>query len=154
MPGAARVLCVVFAAFLAAMSAIDLRTRRIPNRLVAAGALLVVVSVAARALPPAASAGGAAAAGAFMTSVALLGRGAMGWGDVKASIVIGGFIGWPRAVVALFLSFVLAAMSGLVMIGLGLKRRKDFIPFGPFLAAGALLALLFGDRILAWYLAR
>ncbi|NPV70757.1 MAG: prepilin peptidase [Firmicutes bacterium] len=143
-----------FVVMLVVVSAVDIRTHTIPNRLVAAGILLLAASVAARALPLGQSLAGMAAAGGLMFLVALLGRGAMGMGDVKVSLVIGGFLGWPRVLTAMFFSFILVAVAGLLLLALRVKGRKDFIPFGPFLAAGALLGLILGNRVLAWYLAR
>lgn len=76
---------------------------------------------------------------------------AMGFGDVKLAAVIGGFLGWENLLVALFLAVFVGAVGGLA--GRLLFGGKRAIPFGPYLLAGGLLALFFGDSIVAWYLA-
>lgn len=74
---------------------------------------------------------------------------AMGFGDVKLAGLLGGMLGWENLLVALFFAFVLGAAGGLVGRALGGERQ---IPFGPYLALGGLLALLFGPSLLGWYL--
>ena len=74
---------------------------------------------------------------------------AMGFGDVKLMAMIGSIIGiWK----VLLVNLVLAPLMGAV-IGLAIRARtkKDIIPFGPFLAAGTLIVIFFGDRMIDWY---
>ncbi len=78
------------------------------------------------------------------------GRG-MGFGDVKLVFVLGLIVGWPETVVAVFLSFFIGAIIGLVLIGLGRKKMKEAVPFGPFLVLGGLLAALWGSQMIDWY---
>jgi leader peptidase (prepilin peptidase) / N-methyltransferase len=77
---------------------------------------------------------------------------AMGGGDVKLMGMVGSFLGWKGAL----LTLMLGALSGSVVGGLlvFLKRHKmdNVIPFGPFLAAGAVAAAFYGPDILMWYL--
>lgn len=54
----------------------------------------------------------------------------------------------------LFLGFVYGAVIGMLLIATRVRSRKDHIPFGPFLAAGALTAVLWGTAILDWYAGR
>jgi Type II secretory pathway, prepilin signal peptidase PulO and related peptidases len=54
-------------------------------------------------------------------------------------------------VLGFFTAFVLGAVVGLALVALKLRGRKDAVPFGPFLAAGTVLAGLWGDPILRWY---
>jgi leader peptidase (prepilin peptidase)/N-methyltransferase len=56
--------------------------------------------------------------------------------------------------VTIFLAAVLGAGVGLALILLRRKGRGEPLPFGPFLALGALLAMVWGDTIVTWYLAR
>ncbi|MEM5769505.1 MAG: A24 family peptidase, partial [Bacillota bacterium] len=74
-----------------------------------------------------------------------------GGGDIKMMAWIGLFLGLKMTLLALFLSFVIGGLASLILILAGRKRRKDFIPFGPFLAAGGFTAYVFGPAILAWY---
>lgn len=79
-------------------------------------------------------------------------REGMGEGDVNLAALFGAFFGLPNVWTALLLSFFI---GGVVSIGLLLGKRldrKDEIPFGPYMVAGALLTLYFGDRIVDWYL--
>lgn len=100
---------------------------------------------------------GLLAGGGFLWAVAegyyrLTGREGMGGGDIKLLAMIGAFLGWR----ALPVTLMLASLGGsLVGLGLILAHRSDArvpIPFGPFLAAGAVCALFFGEPLLAWYL--
>jgi leader peptidase (prepilin peptidase)/N-methyltransferase len=78
----------------------------------------------------------------------------MGFGDVKLAFVLGLYLGWlgaGEAVLGFVLGFVYGAAVGVVLLATGARGRKDHVPFGPFLAAGALTAILVGDVILEWY---
>ena len=76
----------------------------------------------------------------------------LGMGDVKMLAMIGAFLGWPLMLVSL----VLASFAGsAVGIGLLVSRRGDMkaaLPFGTFLAVGALVAAVAGNSFLDWYL--
>jgi len=87
-------------------------------------------------------------------SVVILKRGGMGGGDIKLIAMIGAFLGWKAVLVTIFLGAVLGAFVGIVLILLRRQGRKEPVPFGPFLAIGALLTMVWGDTILTWYFAR
>ena len=90
---------------------------------------------------------------ALFGAVILLSRGkGMGLGDLKMAGALGFLFGWPKIVLAAMASFIIGAFWALPLIALGKKRLKETIPFGPFLAAGAFLALFFGEVILRTYL--
>lgn len=82
-------------------------------------------------------------------------RTGIGMGDVKLMIVIGlalGYFSWYLVVIQLFLGYLVGAVVALVlMIFMGLGR-KDKLPFVPFLAAGAIVTLIWGQTIVDWYL--
>ena len=84
-------------------------------------------------------------------SVIILQREGMGGGDIKLVAMIGAFLGWHAVLITIFLGAVLGALVGTVLMLLQRQGRKDPVPFGPFLAIGALLALVWGDTILSWY---
>jgi len=84
---------------------------------------------------------------AFFFVVAVTVPGGMGMGDVKLAAMLGFFLG-QAVLVALFLGFLLGALTGILLMAAGVKKRKSRIPFGPFLAAGGVIALLYGDRLL------
>ncbi|MBI4282760.1 MAG: prepilin peptidase [Chloroflexi bacterium] len=78
-------------------------------------------------------------------------RQGMGLGDVKLGGLIGLMVGYPHVLVALLLAVVGGGVIAIMLLALRLKGRKDAMPFGPFLAAGALVTLLWGQAILDWY---
>jgi leader peptidase (prepilin peptidase)/N-methyltransferase len=84
--------------------------------------------------------------------VALLFRNSMGWGDVKMAGLIGLMTGFPGVLVALLGGTVLGGVIATVLLVARHKSRKDAIPFGPFLALGALLGLFWGGPLVEWYL--
>jgi leader peptidase (prepilin peptidase)/N-methyltransferase len=94
----------------------------------------------------------------FLLLVALLGEfifktdDAMGMGDVKLMAPIGLFLGWKLCLTALFIGIILAGFTSLGLIVLKLKKRKDTIPFGPFIVAGTFTAILWGWGLLKWYM--
>ncbi|HPQ67302.1 MAG TPA: prepilin peptidase, partial [bacterium] len=61
-------------------------------------------------------------------------------------------LGWEMALFSIFLGAVAAAVAGLVLIALGRRGRQDRLPFGPFLSIGCWLGLLYGWRLVRWYL--
>ncbi len=151
---------LVFSASLVALSVIDLRLQLLPNRIVFPLALVSPVLLAVAAILE--SDGDAflrslaCGLGAFVvfTVLHLISPRSMGFGDVKLSFILGLYLGWLGAgetVLGLFLGFVYGAVIGLALLATKVRSRKDHIPFGPFLAAGALTAVLVGDVILNWY---
>jgi leader peptidase (prepilin peptidase)/N-methyltransferase len=77
---------------------------------------------------------------------------AMGGGDVKLTAMIGAFLGWRYTLISLFWGFFLGALIGIILIMTKIKKREDAIPFGPFIALGSIITLLWGEKILLWYL--
>jgi len=77
--------------------------------------------------------------------------GGMGFGDVKMLGMIGLATGWPVVFVATFVGIVIGGMVGIVLLLSGKRGRKAAIPFGPFLAIGAMVALIWGATIWDWY---
>jgi leader peptidase (prepilin peptidase)/N-methyltransferase len=77
---------------------------------------------------------------------------AMGMGDVKIFAPIGIFLGWKLCFLALLISIVFAGVFSLLLILTGVKKRKDTIPFGPFIVAGTFVTMMWGTEILNWYI--
>jgi leader peptidase (prepilin peptidase)/N-methyltransferase len=104
-------------------------------------------------LDPARAAIGLLAFGGGLLVVALVSRG-MGMGDVKLAGVIGvafGAIGLGSVGVAAASAIVFGGLGGLLALALG-RGRKSAIPFGPYLAAGAVVAAFWGPQLAHWYL--
>lgn len=133
---------------------IDLEHRIIPDRITLPGIALGLALSFARAgfggLWQALVAG--LAAGGFFLAVAVLSRGGMGGGDVKLAAMLGAFTDPLRVAVGIFLGILSGGLVGLGLLATGRKRRKDAIPFGPFLAIGGFAGAEWGRDLLAWYL--
>ena len=82
----------------------------------------------------------------------LSGQDAMGGGDIKLAAMLGAFLGWKVLLLSLFLSAFGGGVLAAVLMSVGARGRKDPLPFGPFLAAGGAVGLLWGERMVAWYL--
>lgn len=91
--------------------------------------------------------------GAFFWGLIIMTRGkGMGGGDVKLGAFIGLMLGFPASLVALIFAFFIGAIFSLILITLGKKHFGQTIAFGPFLVAGSLIALYWGQVIIDWYL--
>lgn len=75
-----------------------------------------------------------------------------GFGDVKLAPSLGLLMGFPRTLVGIFLAFVVGAVLAVILLTLGKKKFGQTIPFGPFLVLGTAVALLWGNKLVAWYL--
>jgi leader peptidase (prepilin peptidase)/N-methyltransferase len=89
--------------------------------------------------------------GGLFFLVAVLSRGGMGGGDIKLIAMIGAFLGWQAVLVTIFLSALLGACVGIFLILFKKKGRKDPVPFGPFLAMGAIMAMVWGTDLIYFY---
>ncbi len=81
----------------------------------------------------------------------LFGKEGMGGGDIKLMAMIGAFLGWKPALITIMIGSLLGSLVGVTLIAVQLIKREEYIPFGPFLVCGALVALFFGQPILDWY---
>ena len=102
---------------------------------------------------------GALGGGLIVWIIGLLGnllfrKESMGMGDVKLLVMIGVYVGFPEVAICLFFGIFIAAI--IILSGMALKKLNlgDTIPFGPFVAIGTLVYLLWGESILEWYLGR
>ena len=82
----------------------------------------------------------------------LAGQDAMGGGDIKLAAMLGAFLGWKVLLFSLFVSALGGGILAAILMSSGLRRRKDPLPFGPFLAAGGAVGLFWGERMVCWYL--
>ena len=76
----------------------------------------------------------------------------MGWGDVKMAALIGLVTGFPLVLVALLLGVIGGGLVAGLLLLFRIKKRKDAIPFGPFLSLATIATLYWGQTILDWYL--
>lgn len=143
-----------------ALTLTDLDHRRIPDRILVPGAVGAAALLTAGSLlegdPGAvvrALAGGAAYFGLLLL-VALAARGGFGFGDVKLGFLLGlvlAYRSWAVLLVGVFAAFAVGGLAAAVLLAARRVHRKDAIPFGPALVAGAALALAFGEAIGRWY---
>lgn len=87
-----------------------------------------------------------------VTGKAILKKDAMGMGDIKMMALVGGVLGWKGVVLTTFIGSLLGSVIGVSLIFLKGREWGSRIPFGPYLAAGALVSLFWGQDILMWYL--
>jgi prepilin signal peptidase PulO-like enzyme (type II secretory pathway) len=83
--------------------------------------------------------------------IVIISKGGMGWGDVKLAILIGSVTGY-LVFIALFLAAFFGGMLAMILLLFKIKKRKEGIPFAPFLSVGTMATLLWGNSLLNWYL--
>jgi leader peptidase (prepilin peptidase)/N-methyltransferase len=135
---------------LVAVTVTDLERRIVPNRIIVPALAVALVVQTARD-PSLEWIFASLAAGGFFLLAALVNPGGLGMGDVKMAAFLGAWFGTP-VVVALFAGALIAMIPALAILAMrGGAGRKVGIPFAPFLAAGGIVALFFGDAIVdAW----
>jgi leader peptidase (prepilin peptidase) / N-methyltransferase len=153
-PGTQAWLALALVLLLVPVTFIDLDHRIIPNVLMAIGAVSALALVAV--LQPDALVEhliAAAGAGGFLLVAAIAYPAGMGMGDVKLAAVLGLFLGTAVAP-AMFVAMLAGSVVGALIIARkGAKEgRKTAIPFGPYLAFGAVVGALYGDAMVDWYL--
>jgi leader peptidase (prepilin peptidase)/N-methyltransferase len=140
---------------------IDIDVKRLPNAIVlpsypvAAALLTVAAAVDARWEDLLRAGLGMVALYAFYFVLALVYPAGMGFGDVKLAGVLGiylGWLGWAEVVTGGFLGFLFGGVVGGGMVLLRRAGRKSMLPFGPFMLAGALVAILWGGALADLYL--
>ncbi len=145
-------------AALVTVSFIDLEHQIIPDRISLPGIMLGLLlalpgwgpSLAERVV-------GTLLGGGILWAVAefyarVRGREGMGGGDIKLLAMIGAFLGWKAVLLTLLVGSLSGSLVGGIRLLLDPSSHETPIPFGPFLALGALAALYFGDAWIAWYL--
>jgi len=157
----AYLMCIMLA-----VSFIDINKRVIPDRLVLAALAGGLIQAAVNMVMPFEIMGdgmwwnplaGALAGSGTLFLISAMGfiiyrsDDAMGMGDVKIMAPVGMFVGWRMAIIVLVFSILLSGVTALAMVLLGKKNRKSTLPFGPFIAAGTLIAVTAGWDIWNWY---
>ncbi|HEX2221233.1 MAG TPA: A24 family peptidase [Candidatus Limnocylindria bacterium] len=139
---------LAFVAVLVLLAATDLEQRRLPHLLLDP----LVVGAAAwvpfnPAVQPVSALIGAAAAVGFLGALTLIVRGGLAIGDLYLVAPIGTLLGWPSVFLAIFIASLLAAVASLVLLTMRRVGMRSYIPFGPFLVAGAVIALALGPGL-------
>lgn len=131
------------------LSFYDLKHGLVPNKITYPA---ILVTIGLTLLSPEASIkmsliGGAVLAGLLMIPALLFKR--MGLGDVKLAFLIGLMTGFPEGMIALFGGIFIGGISAIILIAFKIRGPKDEMPYAPFLAAGAIAVLLWGQRIMS-----
>lgn len=145
--GPSSAACLVLASLAIVAAGVDLERGVIPDALtipwmavgVASGALAGAAAATSRVL-------GLVACGGTAFLIALASRGGMGGGDVKMMALVGSFLGPWGGLAAFVIASVAGALVGIVLVAMRARSRKDEIPFGPFIAAGAICVCIWGER--------
>jgi leader peptidase (prepilin peptidase) / N-methyltransferase len=95
---------------------------------------------------------GAAVGFFLLLLIAVVSKGGMGGGDIKLFAVVGFVLGVKMLLLSFFLSTLFGAFFGVIGLLLGTIKRKQTIPFGPFIALGTLISYLFGNYLIAEYM--
>lgn len=82
----------------------------------------------------------------------LTGKEGMGGGDIKLLAMMGAFLGWQSILFIIFSSSLIGSVIGITTMLIQKKDGKLAIPFGPFLAFGAVLYIFYGRQLISWYL--
>ncbi|MEA2651553.1 MAG: leader peptidase (prepilin peptidase) / N-methyltransferase [Chloroflexota bacterium] len=136
-------------ALLLVLTATDLEQRRLPHLVLDPLILLAAVFVPVNpGVDPLMAIVGAAAAVAFLGALAIVVRGGLALGDLYLVAPIGLMLGWPAIFSAVFAAAFLSAGASLVLLATRRVGMRSYIPFGPFLVGGAVLVLLFDERVL------
>jgi leader peptidase (prepilin peptidase)/N-methyltransferase len=161
----------VFCTLLLILTAIDLDHKLLPDRLTVAGIILGIVLFWVVPSGPerlgwfsgmdgwwvgildtlVKMALGLLVGGGILYLIAMAVPGGMGGGDILLLAMIGAFIGIRALGPAMFIGFVLGGLIGAVLMIFGIVKRRSFIPFGPFLAAGGLVGFLYGEQLWSLY---
>jgi leader peptidase (prepilin peptidase)/N-methyltransferase len=147
------VVAAALLAVLVAVTAIDLERQIIPDVITLPGILAgVLANLATSRVPWLESLLGIVVGGGVFLVIILASGGGMGAGDMKLGAMLGAFLGWKVVLLSVFVAVVIGGLLAVTLIATGVRGRKDPIPFGPFLAAGGAAGLLWGERVVRWYL--
>ncbi|MDQ3689569.1 MAG: A24 family peptidase, partial [Chloroflexota bacterium] len=149
LPWWATAVYLTLLGLLLVLTATDLEQRRLPHLVLDPLILLSVAFVPVNpGVDPLMALVGAAAAVAFLGGLALVVRGGLALGDLYLVAPIGLMLGWPAIFSSLFAAAFLSAGASLVLLATRRVGMRSYIPFGPFLVAGAVMVLFLDDRLL------
>ncbi|WP_291632503.1 A24 family peptidase [Clostridium sp.] len=135
------VQALVLNSILIVVSFIDIEHQIIPNKIIIFTLVIGVLFSFIDNISFMSAVGGMLLGGGLMLLLALV-PGSLGGGDIKLMFVLGIFLGPKGALFALLLAFIIASIISILLLLFKIKKRKDYIPFGPFLALGSFIAFL------------
>jgi leader peptidase (prepilin peptidase)/N-methyltransferase len=142
---------LIFVSLLIIITGTDINTRLIPNAVTYPGmAIGLILSLFIPGISFLRSIVGLLVCGGVVYLLAWASKGGMGGGDIKLMGMMGAFLGWDAGLLALFVGALLGSVVGIVRIASGKQKRRDPMPFGPFLAVGGLISAFFAPSILSF----
>jgi len=147
------VIRATYCSLLLLIAVIDLEHRLIPNVLVGCGMMLALAFNVLYPTPGLAAAlWGAAVGGGVFVLLAVARQNALGMGDVKLAFLIGMMTGFPWVLQALILGVILGGLAAGLLLLTRMRKPKQYMPYAPYLVAGSMATLLYGQGIANWYL--
>ena len=144
---------LLLVAGLVAITGIDLDHQLIPDAISLPGILVGLAASILTGRPGwAESLIGVLVGGGIFLVIIVASRGGMGAGDMKMGAMLGAFLGWKLVLVAILVAILVGGALAIGVLVARRKGRKDALPFGPFLALGGTVSVLWGEGLLAWYL--
>ncbi len=144
----------ILSSLLIVISFIDYKYKIIPDRLIVFGLIIGTISLPLYNFIPNVINGtiGLLVGGGLFLLIAIASNGAMGGGDIKLMGVLGLCLGWKCVLLVSLLSFIIGAIISILLMILKIKKRKDYIPFGPFISIAAMLTMLYSTEIINLYI--
>lgn len=147
---------LAFASMLIVLFVIDLRHRILPDRITLSGIAIGLGASVVLPPGPVSAFAGALVGGGLLWAISegyfrLRGREGLGFGDVKMLAMIGAFLGWELTLLTLFVASLAGSAAGVALIVSRRGGMQSALPFGTFLAIGALVAAVVGDGLVRWY---
>lgn len=146
------IVVLIFISMLVIITVSDFAYMLIPNKvLLPFGAILFIFRLISPLSPWWDSLLGAIVGFSVLLMIGIISRGGMGGGDIKLFLVIGIVLGTIQTLLTLFLASLIGSFVGIIVLRMKGKGRKTPIPFGPSIAAAALVAYFFGTKLVDWY---
>ncbi|MFH1375143.1 MAG: A24 family peptidase [Patescibacteria group bacterium] len=144
---------LLFAGILLFLASYDMQFGEIPDEISLPAAALALIGIA---LPFTLSLGtgliGLFVGGGFFAGLVLISNGKwMGGGDIRMGLLLGALVGWKGFLIALFFASVVGSVVGLTQVIRKKRKLRSPLPFGPFLALGGIIAILFTNQVWEWY---
>ena len=146
------VVAILFISLLVIITVSDIAYMLIPDKILLFFLIpLIVVRVFSPLSPWWDSILGAVVGFGVLFLVAVVSKGGMGGGDIKLFFVIGLVLGTMHSLLTLVLASLIGAVVGIITLRIAKKGRKTPIPFGPSIAAAAIITYFYGEAIVDWY---
>ncbi|KIL44561.1 prepilin peptidase [Jeotgalibacillus soli] len=145
-------VALVFISLLIIIVVSDIAYMLIPDSiLILFGSILLLLRIIEPLSPWWDSFAGAAAGFCLLLLIAVVSKGGMGGGDIKLYAVVGLVLGVKLTLLSFFIAALLGSIVGMTAISMKIRKRKEPIPFGPFIAAASVITYFFGAELINGY---